>query len=442
MTNDGRVFFTTEDALVHGDTNEALDVYEYVDGRPQLITPGTGETRKPGGFFGSIENSPGLDRSQRRRHRRLLLDLRHAWSAKTTTGSSSSIYDARAGGGFPAPAPPPPCDAADECHGAGSSPPAPLDRRQPELDSARRQRSADDQSEAPYEAPQRHHKRKQPGAVSAPEAASARSPWRRPQWRARDDADAPLASDRARRCVAAASALPLLAGPRRPTRRSPPTPPCPSTTQAGGHPDLEVQFTVSNRFVQHSQSACDCEDAKDATVHLPAGFIGNPHATPQCTIAEFSADTCPIDSQVGIVNVLDERRRAFPSTPLSTTCSPARRRRPARLQDLSLRHPPVHGAERPHRQRLRPRRDGHLDLSTAPSRCRPSRRILWGVPADPSHDPLRLNAEPGRPETTPSYLGYALRRKRSPQHRSIPTRSSNRATPTSQASLRFPPTAR
>ncbi len=59
MTNDGRVFFTTEDALVHGDTNDGLDVYEYVDGRPQLITPGTGETQGTAGFL-AVENTPGL----------------------------------------------------------------------------------------------------------------------------------------------------------------------------------------------------------------------------------------------------------------------------------------------------------------------------------------------------------------------------------------------
>ncbi len=73
--------------------------------------------------------------------------------------------------------------------------------------------------------------------------------------------------------------------------------------QAGGHPDVEIYFEVENRVLQHSQSACNCEDVKDAIVHFPPGFIGNPHATPQCSIAEFSANECPIDSQVGIVNV-------------------------------------------------------------------------------------------------------------------------------------------
>ena len=42
MTDDGRTFFSTTESLVPSDTNEGRDVYEYVDGRPQLITPGTG----------------------------------------------------------------------------------------------------------------------------------------------------------------------------------------------------------------------------------------------------------------------------------------------------------------------------------------------------------------------------------------------------------------
>ncbi len=44
MSNDGRTFFTTTDALVAKDTNDVTDVYEYVDGRPQLITAGTGSS--------------------------------------------------------------------------------------------------------------------------------------------------------------------------------------------------------------------------------------------------------------------------------------------------------------------------------------------------------------------------------------------------------------
>ena len=42
QTYDGRVFFSTTDGLVPRDTNEAEDVYEYTEGRPQLITSGIG----------------------------------------------------------------------------------------------------------------------------------------------------------------------------------------------------------------------------------------------------------------------------------------------------------------------------------------------------------------------------------------------------------------
>src|SRR3954451_3393743 len=74
----------------------------------------------------------------------------------------------------------------------------------------------------------------------------------------------------------------------------------PSTSQAGGHPDVGISFKFANRFVQERQSLCNCEDAKDATVHFPPGLIGNPSASPKCTIADFSADDCLIDSQVAI----------------------------------------------------------------------------------------------------------------------------------------------
>ena len=138
MTDDGRAFFTTEDALVHADTNKAQDVYEYVDGRPQLITPGTGRHAAVGSASGSAA-MPGLvgvsangtdvyfstyDTLVRQDHNGLFL----------------KFYDARSGGGFPAPAPPPPCEAADECHGVGSPPPPPIQNGTGALARRRRQR--------------------------------------------------------------------------------------------------------------------------------------------------------------------------------------------------------------------------------------------------------------------------------------------------------------
>ncbi|MGA8745189.1 MAG: hypothetical protein WB507_04930 [Solirubrobacterales bacterium] len=78
----------------------------------------------------------------------------------------------------------------------------------------------------------------------------------------------------------------------------------PSTTTAGGHPDITTLFTVGNReTVNVSGPNCRCQNAKDLTVDAPPGLIANPHATPQCTAAEFAVNGCPIDTQVGLARV-------------------------------------------------------------------------------------------------------------------------------------------
>jgi hypothetical protein len=107
MTDDGRVFFTTDDALVHTDTNQAQDVYEFVDGHAQLITQGTGDTRREGtntilvqfnlsGLIGVSAN--GTD---------VYFSTNQTLVPQDQNGLFLKFYDARAGGGFPAPPPPP-----------------------------------------------------------------------------------------------------------------------------------------------------------------------------------------------------------------------------------------------------------------------------------------------------------------------------------------------
>jgi hypothetical protein len=69
----------------------------------------------------------------------------------------------------------------------------------------------------------------------------------------------------------------------------------PSTTQAGGHPDV----TVSTTF----QSNPSSDDVKDLIVRFPPGLLGNPNATPKCSPAQFAADTCPAGTALGSVVV-------------------------------------------------------------------------------------------------------------------------------------------
>ena len=74
-----------------------------------------------------------------------------------------------------------------------------------------------------------------------------------------------------------------------------------STTQAGGHPNVGIfeENLTRNSQPNLPQPNCDCQDPKNITFNLPAGLIGNPHATPQCTEVDFGENDCPVDSQVG-----------------------------------------------------------------------------------------------------------------------------------------------
>ena len=83
MSDDGRTFFASKDALDPRDKNGTItDVYEYVDGRPQLITTGPGQPglhRRLGSFQPHCRQRLRRARSgQPQRCGRLLLDLRDA----------------------------------------------------------------------------------------------------------------------------------------------------------------------------------------------------------------------------------------------------------------------------------------------------------------------------------------------------------------------------
>jgi hypothetical protein len=121
MSDDGRTFWSTVDALVPQDTNALADVYEFVDGRPQLISSGIAATDGRG-------SNPGL----RAALGGVTADGVNVYFSTYDTlvdqdhnGAFLKVYDARTGGGFPKPPIVTPCVAADECHGGGSTTPSP-----------------------------------------------------------------------------------------------------------------------------------------------------------------------------------------------------------------------------------------------------------------------------------------------------------------------------
>jgi hypothetical protein len=125
MANDGKTFFATSEALVPQDTDGIRDVYEYSEGRAQLISSGTGQNDSTGSleltslFFRNLHT--GLE-AVSRDGTDVYFTSFETLAPEDQNGSFMKIYDARIAGGFDVVPDLGNCAAADECHGAGSAP--------------------------------------------------------------------------------------------------------------------------------------------------------------------------------------------------------------------------------------------------------------------------------------------------------------------------------
>jgi len=123
LSADGsRLFFTSRDALLPGDTNGRYDVYEWeADG-----SGGCHSSADNGGCLYLISSGRGASNSY-------FADASPSGNdAFFSTGDRlvgsdqddyADLYDARVGGGFPEPPPPAPCEG-ESCRGEGSHAPA------------------------------------------------------------------------------------------------------------------------------------------------------------------------------------------------------------------------------------------------------------------------------------------------------------------------------
>jgi hypothetical protein len=68
-----------------------------------------------------------------------------------------------------------------------------------------------------------------------------------------------------------------------------------STTQAGGHPDLETSFALENPG--------NPETAKNVSFNAPTGVFGNTNAITECTSVDFGLEQCPTSSQAGLITI-------------------------------------------------------------------------------------------------------------------------------------------
>jgi hypothetical protein len=62
----------------------------------------------------------------------------------------------------------------------------------------------------------------------------------------------------------------------------------------------DVTAGAHSNFTQHIEFTTATDDVKNLVVHLPPGQVGDPTATPKCTVAQLYADTCPANTQVGV----------------------------------------------------------------------------------------------------------------------------------------------
>jgi len=161
-------------------------------------------------------------------------------------------------------------------------------------------------------------------------------------------------------------------------------------TQAGSHP---YEMTTSMTFpVDGSGSATGA--VRDVHVDLPAGFVGNPNATPRCTRVQFDVrldggltPDCPSDSQIGVVSVYLEPNN-FVFIPMYNLVPPAGV--PAQFAfaagskvgflNTSVRTGGDYGLS--------------LDMRNLPQVASVGVVLsLWGNPSDPSHDLERFPAQ-------------------------------------------------
>jgi hypothetical protein len=172
-------------------------------------------------------------------------------------------------------------------------------------------------------------------------------------------------------------------------------------TQAGGHPwglTTTIEF-ATEPCGSEGHETCPTRDPKDAVVTIPLGLVGNPTAMPRCPLSlVFSgsaAEQCPADTQVGdylvqihggnefeapVVNVIPERGQSaeFALENTAPILVPLLTAHLVRTTE----HTPAGGTREAYGLQVVSAEIPNIGLYKV-------ELTFWGVPADPSHDPMR-----------------------------------------------------
>jgi hypothetical protein len=169
-----------------------------------------------------------------------------------------------------------------------------------------------------------------------------------------------------------------------------------STTQAGAHADFTTSFELT------AKEGKPYGQTRDIFIELPPGMIGNPQKFPRCSIAQFgerpSESSCPQDAQLGVSELLlGPPTSGTVLEPVYNMYSPGGDV-VARFGLFAGPYPVVINV------RVNPK-DYSLIAAVegAPAAASVifSKTTLWGVPAAPGHNELRMTPQEGAEQKLP-----------------------------------------
>ncbi|MGN6201254.1 MAG: hypothetical protein ACTHNY_02475, partial [Solirubrobacterales bacterium] len=403
LTMDGsRVFFETEEALVDDDTDGVNDIYQWSEeeggeGKVDLISSGK-STAYPlaAGIEANYVPTPNILLSVTPSGKDVVFISQDALVPGAPEGGAAQIYDARVGGGFPVPTAPAICQE-DSCKGGLASVPSFLD---PPSQSLQGSGNVKPRKTKHHRCRARHRKHRRCGRHNTRGASRLASA---------------SAADIGNQVVGAVTAGGALRGDEAP-QGSAGTVAGDSTTAvvdpvssfdygiekvgaalstsaAGLHPDFNSTIVLNHSLRENGEPDEKGASTEEISVSLPPGLVGNPTATPRCKTAELVAFNCPIASQVGIAKVRVAWLAGNPadggklSEPLYNLEPPHPDEEVARLGftaaypifiDVKVRTAGDYG--------VTATAYGPPGLKEVVS----AETMLWGNPADPSHDKQRL----------------------------------------------------
>jgi hypothetical protein len=182
--------------------------------------------------------------------------------------------------------------------------------------------------------------------------------------------------------------------------------------QAGSHPfELRVGFAMSLGLGEDPDDVAfgdlfysePVEHLRTLEARLPAGLVGNPQATPRCDAIQLNSSgpsskgSCPANTQVGTIDLLLQFGKQLAVVNGSTDVPVYNVTPPTGASvalGLILQGNPVliiASVDPSDRYAVIARIEGVPELVW----IRSAQLTLWGVPADPAHDPLRLEPVSG-----------------------------------------------